>query len=302
MLRDVQVPVVPVIPPGLLGAASAFLGTPIRAAERMAGGYEAEVFLVEADTPVVLHLSPDWRGIAELDWVHSVVAHVHAEVPEAVPALRRNGRTVFEWEGRCAAVFPYVRGAAVPRGDPDLAAQAAGLLARIHVAFGRLQPAPHPSSEVAPAPVEPSPSDLRDPALDAWWRDLPGHRPTMGLLHGDYYGGNLIAAGGRIVGVVDWHESHVGSLALELAGASFEFCRDPDHRLDPDGVRRFVSTYRANGGPVSDWEIEMLPRFRAWWVREDARRALTAGAGGDPEYARRQVAAFQWLREGDGGG
>ncbi len=287
----------PVIPSSLLEAASSFFGAPLREGGSLGGGYEADVFLVEGDTPAVLHVSPDWRSIAELEWVHSLVERVHEEVSEAVAPIRRKGRTVFEWQKRGAALFPCVSGTPVPRGDPELALGAACLLARIHSALGRLQPEPVPrprSTVVAPRPS--SSQELRDEALDEWWEGLAKSRPRLGVVHGDYYGGNLLAADRQIVAVIDWHEADVRPLALELAGASYEFCRNEEHELDADAVQSFVSTYQANGGAISEREMDWLPEYRAWWVREDAKKALALGTDGDAGYARRQVAAFRRLR------
>ena len=285
------------IAPGLLEAASLFLGVPLRGGRRLDGGYEADVFLSSCDTmPLVLHLSPAWRTVEELEWVHSVVSTVREEVPEAVGPVRRRNRSVFEWNGRGAVLFPYVSGTAVPRGHPELVEAAARLLARIHRALGRVDALPRPPRTVnRPQPV-PVPRELQDAELDAWWERLGNRMPTTGLIHGDYYGGNLLADDNQVVGVLDWHEMEVRQLALEVAGASYEFCRNDAHELDDLAAQRFVATYRASGGPLAEWEWGMIPEFRAWWVRQDALRSLSYGPDGDLNYARKQMRAFHALR------
>jgi aminoglycoside phosphotransferase (APT) family kinase protein len=142
----------------------------------------------------------------------------------------------------------------------------------------------------------PVPLELQDAELDAWWEGLGSRTHHTGLIHGDYYGGNLLADDTQVVGVLDWHEMEIGPLALEVAGASYEFCRNDDHELDDHAAQRFVAFYRESGGPLAEWEWAMIPDFRAWWVRRDALRSLSYGPDGDLNYARGQMRAFHVLR------
>ncbi len=282
---------------GLVESASLFLGEPLLGGESLGGGYESEVFLSSCnDISLVLHLSPAWRTTEELEWVHSVVKMVRKDVSVAVGPIQRKNRTVFEWNGRGAALFPYVSGRAVPRGHPELVEAAARLLARIHLALGRLDPQPRPAGAGnRPRPVS-VPPELEDSELDKWWKGLRSRQPRTGLVHGDYYGANLLADDTQVVGVIDWHEMDVGLLALEVAGASYEFCRNDAHELDDHAAQRFVAAYQASGGPLAEWEWAMIPKFRAWWVRQDALRSLSYGPDGDLDYARKQMRAFHVLR------
>ena len=99
-------------------------------------------------------------------------------------------------------------------------------------------------------PAQPAdPNALHDPALDEWWASV-GPGLTRGPTHGDYYRRNLLCTGGRIVGVIDWHDASIRSLAVELAGATFELCRSDEHVLQCDWADEFVASYRSAGGPV----------------------------------------------------
>ena len=55
---------------------------------------------------------------------------------------------------------------------------------------------------------------IRDALVAAWpW---PQHNPT-GLLHGDFWPGNILWRDGRLVGVVDWEDAALGDPLADLA-------------------------------------------------------------------------------------
>lgn len=57
-------------------------------------------------------------------------------------------------------------------------------------------------------------------ALGSVWPPEPANRP--GLLHGDYWPGNLLWEDGRLTGVVDWEETAVGDPLADLAIARLD--------------------------------------------------------------------------------
>ena len=192
----------------LVRAAEPFLGAAAQSCEWVEGGDEALVLRVATDLgAVVLHASPPWRTRAELEWVHSVVRQAHERVPEAIAPFERRGRTAFEWQGRLVAAFPFIAGETLDRDDPVLRAAAARLLAHLHAALLDFAAGVRPESG-AQRPVPPAdPDDLRDPALDAWWRSIRAQGFIEAPTHGDYYRRNLLCADRRIVGVIDWHDA-----------------------------------------------------------------------------------------------
>lgn len=121
--------------------------------------------------------------------------------------------------------------------------------------------------------------------------------PKTRFTHGDYYRRNLLCNDSHVTGVIDWHDAAVRPLALELAGATFEFCRNDEHELDLGRVRDFVAAYRAHGSPVPDREIRMLLRFLRWWIRADSRTSFTCSRSLDNAYTWKQVRAFVDLRQ-----
>jgi len=193
------------------------------------------------------------------------------------------------------ALFPFVEGQILDRDDPVLRQQAARLLAAIHQALLSWPGGPRPPSG-AGEPMPPAdPPHLFDPALDEWWA---AHHSSLlvSTTHGDYYRRNLLCAGRRIVAVIDWHEATVGPLAFELAGATFELCRDDAHKLDYAKVDAFVDAYRSAGGPVPDRELEMLLPLMRCWIRDDARSSLAYEPNLEANhYAANQIRAFREL-------
>jgi Ser/Thr protein kinase RdoA (MazF antagonist) len=102
--------------PGLVQAAESFADRRLRAVGWLDGGDEALVLCLDGGgSRFVLHASPPWRTLAELEWVHAVVRHARGAVPQAVVPLERGGRTVFEWEDRCVALFPFIDGTMLDR-------------------------------------------------------------------------------------------------------------------------------------------------------------------------------------------
>jgi Ser/Thr protein kinase RdoA (MazF antagonist) len=290
----------------LVHAAESFVGTIAPRFQWLEGGDEALVLRAESVYgPIVLHVSPPWRTRAELVWAHAAARHARTHVPEVVAPIEHRAGTVFEWRGRPVAAFPFIAGEMLETDDPRLRADAARLLAAIHTTLQDFAGGPRPEPDGDRPVARADPAALHDPALDAWWMSASSAGFTVGPTHGDYYRRNLLCANGRIVGVIDWHDASVRPLALELAGATFELCRNDEHVLSYDRAHEFVAAYCAAGGPISTREIEMmLPLIRVW-LRDDVRSSLAYGARVDHPYVVKQMRAFgklatsEWRALGD---
>ena len=58
-------------------------------------------------------------------------------------------------------------------------------------------------------------------------------------IHGDFYPGNMLVIGNRIVGLFDWEESILEWRIWEVAQAIVGFCKLPVNRLDSElGTKR----------------------------------------------------------------
>ena len=281
---------------GRIEAAGQWLGEPLVLVAGLDGGEECRVLRLRgASGDYVLHVYPSWRTRDELEWVHGIVAHVARTVPEAVGPVRTDAGSLIPSRDGMLVLSPHVPGSHLDREDARQRAAAARLLARIHRATMDWSGPGRPSSGPGrPTLTVPVPEDLRDAALDAWWEEEGRRTEPVAPIHGDYYRRNLLWWNGEISGVVDWSETRVSPLGLELAGAMFELCRRADRSLPRRRAQAFLSSYREGGGPVPvDAVEELLPFMRAW-IREDALTSI-AWEGQVTDYARLQMRAFRRL-------
>jgi Ser/Thr protein kinase RdoA (MazF antagonist) len=275
-------------------AAQGFLETSLEFSRRLEGGYEAIVLRAECSQgSVVIHVSPVWRTRAELEWSYCVARVAQRYVPEIVLPIQRENQSVFEWNSRMVAVFPFIEGSALERENLELRIQAAKCLARIHRALLNWQGGDRPKSSNNGGLYEVT--DLNDAALDVWWKSIndSANRLLTSATHGDYYRNNLLCTGDRVVGIIDWHDALVRPLALELAGAIFEFSRDDQHFFQIDRAEDFIAGYITAGGPVPRSELELLVPLIRLWIRSDVMASLRFGATVGDEYVDKQIRAFQ---------
>ena len=122
----------------------------------------------------------------------------------------------------------------------------------------------------------------------------PGRQP----LHGDFYHGNLLVAGGKVVGLVDWDNAFVGPPEVELAWASWEWS-DARDAVDPRECAEFISIYRDAGGSaaaVDESTIATVVRSRLRWEIAYGRAMRERGVEVDAEYEAGSLAAFFALK------
>lgn len=89
---------------------------------------------------------------------------------------------------------------------------------------------------------------IRDELAAAWpW---PQRNPS-GLLHGDFWPGNILWRDGRLVGVVDWEDAALGDPLADLAISRLDML----WALDMDAMERFTEIYVA----LSGIDLDALP-------------------------------------------
>ena len=264
----------------------------------LAGGDEALVLKATGGGSVfVLHASPDRLSREELLWAHSVAQHAARSVPQAISPIERHGTTLCRWRNRSVALYPFVDGDLVKRTDPLQQLAAARALAKVHVALLDWNGGPRPNADANRGEAISS-QVMSDTGLDSWWERTRG-ASLHSVIHGDFYQRNLIARGSEIVGIIDWHDCTIAPLALELAGAAFEFSRDENHGLDVGRARGFTAAYRAAGGPVPTHDLASLGQFMRMWLRRDVALNLLCGTDLSDPYIARQIAAFRNLADLD---
>ncbi len=193
-------------------------------------------------------------------------------------------------------VIEYIDGAPdfVEAIAPDSIEQMASQLVRIHRApFAgtglESLPAYTPRFVHQRDRAYPDPSlradDVRD-ALRRTWQSRSGS--PVALLHGDYWPGNLLWNGGRLVGVVDWEEACIGDPLADVAIARLELLWA--FGLEP--MRAFTQRYAALSGvdladlPLWDLDAALRPVFN-----------LDEWAAGWPELGRPDV-TYATMRAG----
>lgn len=279
----------------LCAAAEGFVGSTPTPVQWLEGGYEALVLKAEGPKgAIVLHVSSSQRSREELSWCHAVARHAHRTVPQVVVPIERDRDTLAEWRDRLLAVYPFVNGSSLDHNNSSLRHEAARLLAKLHRGLLDWSGGPRPPDTWETALAE-LPVSLRDDDLDAWWNAAEAEGVVTSVIHGDYYRGNILCAGGTVSGVIDWHDAEVAPLALELAGAVFELCREGELVPRAALARDFIGAYRDSDGPVSEQEVASLVRYMRLWIRRNVVKSLSVGSDEFDPYIQQQIKAFRHL-------
>jgi aminoglycoside phosphotransferase (APT) family kinase protein len=112
---------------------------------------------------------------------------------------------------------------------------------------------------------------IRD-VLEAAWPFPKRNAPV--LLHGDYWPGNILWKDGRLVGLIDWEDSHLGDPLADLAISRLEIL----WAFDMDAMDNFTEQYKAlshlNFASMPYWDLcaALRPAFRiSDWAGDPVR-------------------------------
>lgn len=125
---------------------------------------------------------------------------------------------------------------------------------------------------------------------------------TVGPLHDDYHGNNLLIEGEAVTALLDWDGCHPDWLAFDVANALWEFCSDDEaHTLDVASAQTFLEAYAAAGGPVGEPEYDLLiPLIRCRRMIEilSSLRGIVTGGPWDesPDYLVHNLLALENLQ------
>src|SRR5215469_10519299 len=127
----------PVMPPALCAAIVNRYHLSLSPARKLSGGEECEIWLATSDDgPFIVRISPGQRSLTQLGWTHRLMLSLRPLFPIVVAPLRAiDGSTLFLYEGRPVALFPFVEGTLLDREQPAQRDAAARLLARLHSAM-----------------------------------------------------------------------------------------------------------------------------------------------------------------------
>jgi homoserine kinase type II len=214
----------------------------------------------------------------ELPFYLNLMAHLaRAGVEVPVPAADRTGGYFSMLNGRPAGLVSRIDGKAIPLPAPEHCATVGNALARLHAASSHY------------------PVRLTNRRGPAWWRQAArAVRPFLsaeqnellagevrfqigfgkgklpkGAIHGDLFCDNVLFAGERIAGIIDFGFAATDFLAYDLAIAANDWCvaGNADGTLDPRRVAALVSGYCAIRPLTPDERLQWPALLRAAALR-----------------------------------
>lgn len=194
-------------------------------------------------------------------------------------------------------VIEYVEGETTsnPADLNPFLLQSATHLAAIHAITGT-----HPDVAFLP-PIETfyrSKLNTRSPLLDEGLSEgeiravldpifpLPSRNPAV-LLHGDYWGGNLLWRDGELVAIIDWEDAAVGDPLADLANSRLEML----WAFGREAMHTFTDHYRAH----TSFDFSHLPYWDLCAALRPAGKLTTWGLPDDTVAAMR--ASHRWFVE-----
>ena len=141
-------------------------------------------------------------------------------------------------------------------------------------------------------------AEAREWAIDCVRRLAADAAPATGLVHGDFFPGNVLVHEAQPAAVLDWEEAHHDWVSWDLANALGTFCFTGDE-LDRGAARRFLHRYREAGGTAPREEgLLLVPLMRAKRTLE----VLRAPTDREPRWAhqRHNLRSLRRLSDSDG--
>ena len=188
----------------------------------------------------------------ELPFYLNLMAHLaRAGVAVPAPAADRTGALFSMLCGKPASLVDRIDGVAhMAPGDADCAAVGAAL-AGLHVAAqsyrGRLANRRGPAWwRQAARAVRPYLDDAQNALLAAELKHQSGLaklRLPKAAIHGDLFRDNVLFAGGRVAGIIDFGFAATDFLAYDLAIAVNDWCNRDDDELDAGRTHAFIEGY-----------------------------------------------------------
>jgi homoserine kinase type II len=275
---------------------------PVAVSALPAGRYNTHWRVTSAAGEYALRRYNRARLAVSIPYEHAMLAHVAARGwPVAEPLRSLDGATVVERDGRCYALFPFLRGEPGPAHNVAHLRIKGRLLARLHRdmatfgdseqrrGFGRVweldialqtsrfatfnamvREFGHEHGRLASAIRAQRYRSLRELAR-LGYGDLADIQ-----IHGDFQRDNLLFDRGELAGVLDFDNAHPDARAVDIAWSIISDCGEPpaETAIDARFAAALVGGY-AEDTPLSDAELRLIvPLIRAhnvaicsWGVR-----------------------------------
>jgi homoserine kinase type II len=272
---------------------------------------------------------PDLRNPDVIQAQHALIAHLRQAgflAPTILPTI--NGTTLLVLDGEFYEIQGYIEGTFYDHDRPTHFQEAATTLGLYHTHVAGFVPRAlrGPGGLYSPAILHTNLANLthaweleRDPDLMQFVRQLKVHADDLAarfaehstlphlIIHGDYYAGNLLFEGDRIVGVVDYDKARWQPRAVEVAEALIYFASPrPGHFkhlvypgfLNWEPFARFLHYY-ARAVTLDESEVRTLPdHIRCIWLQISLKRLLEKGPRPveAPEALHEVLALGDWAK------
>ena len=190
----------------------------------------------------------------ELPFYLGLIAHLAQHgIPSPAPATDLKGRLFSELNGKPAALMSRLQGEAVTAPKPAHCSEVGNTLADIHLAGQSYQ------------------SRLDNPRGPRWWREAaPKVSPFLdaegaallhselefqalnrredlprGPIHADLFRDNVLFAGSRIGGVIDFYFAGIDCLLFDVAVTLNDWCVRPRGEIDTPRAHALLAAYHA---------------------------------------------------------
>jgi homoserine kinase type II len=191
----------------------------------------------------------------ELPFYLGLIAHLAQHgIPSPAPATDLKGRLFSELNGKPAALMSWLQGEAVTAPTPAHCGEVGGTLADLHIAG------------------QSYPGTLENPRGPRWWGEaaervnpfLDSGRAALlqselgfqalrrredlprGPIHADLFRDNVLFAGKRIGGVIDFYFAGVDYLLFDVAVTLNDWCVHPDGSIDTPRAQALLAAYHAH--------------------------------------------------------
>ena len=261
-------------------------------------------FAVLKPRPFAINASYGTSLLAELHRANRIFHHLARHgFPAPAPILTMAGSTIATINGEHYAIYPFVHGRAMLRGNVRQVAEAGAALGSYHRIMGDYRGRTSRSEEPFPSRfqdrldlftenvdslggqpaalgIEASLNYFKDSLLDIELSllRLPYENLPKLTIHGDYRRQNILFKGDRLAAVIDFHRSRLEARSLDLAIALADILPRISNGHALSLARSFISSYERIQ-PLSADEQAALPVLVearvAWRAFRRIRRIVT---------------------------
>ncbi|MGP1679682.1 MAG: homoserine kinase [Burkholderiales bacterium] len=279
------------------------LGTLLEMQGIAAGIENTNYFVTTTDGSYVLTLFEKLTPM-ELPFYLGLMAHLAQHgIPSPAPAIDRHGRLFSELNGKPAALMSRLPGETLTAPTPAHCGEVGNVLAEIHLAGQSYQ------------------GKLDNPRGPRWWREaaaelspfLDAPRAALldselgfqaqcrrddlprGPIHADMFRDNVLIAGGRIGGVIDFYFAGIDCLLFDVAVTLNDWCVHAGGAIDTPRAHALLAAYAAQrrftAAERDAWPVMLRAAALRFWLSRlydfYLPRAGELVHAHDPEHFRR---------------